>query len=554
MPQQTTTRQRLSAASAPADAPPNAPPHAARVASRPGWLPNAVSTGLVVAALGGIAYWGHRADWTVPKFSALVGGGPVDAEAWCKEHNVAESECIECDASLLPPENDYGWCKEHGIAQCSLHHPDVAQLKDIPSVSPELSDRATRALALLPRPENNSRCKLHRKRIQFASAEAADKAGVDIDVAQERPVVEAIAASGEVIYDETRMAHLASRAAGTAWSVASQLGDQVGKGDVLALIDAAEVGRAKGELVQAVAQWRLKKTNVDRMKPLAADQTVSGRQFREAQAALDEATVRLLSAQHALVNLGLPVRAAELADLDIDEISERLQFLGIPAEIVAALDVDATTSNLLPLKSPLDGVVVERNLAPGEVIDTKTPLFSVADLRRMWLMLAVRQEDAKYLALGQTVLFRPSGGTDEKEITGSLSWISTSVDEPTRTVNVRVDLPNSSGLLRANTFGAGRIVLREEPRAVVVPSEAVHWDGCCHVVFVRDKHYLEPDAPKFFHIRQVRPGVKQDDGTELIAGLLPGEVVAAKNSVVLEAQLLKSNLGAGCCEACAPKK
>ena len=52
--------------------------------------------------------------------------------------------------------------------------------------------------------------------------------------------------------------------------------------------------------------------------------------------------------------------------------------------------------------------------------------------------------------------------------------------------------------------------------------------------------------PRFFHVRSVRLGVKDGDTTEIIAGLLPGEVIASKNSVVLEAQLLKSNLGAGC--------
>jgi cobalt-zinc-cadmium efflux system membrane fusion protein len=88
--------------------------------------------------------------------------------------------------------------------------------------------------------------------------------------------------------------------------------------------------------------------------------------------------------------------------------------------------------------------------------------------------------------------------------------------------------------------------LRYEPRAVVVPSEAVHWDGCCNVVFVRDKNFLAEGSPKFFHVRKVRTGFKDDNGTEIIVGLLPGEVVASKNSVVLEAQLLKSNLGAGC--------
>ena len=127
-----------------------------------------------------------------------------------------------------------------------------------------------------------------------------------------------------------------------------------------------------------------------------------------------------------------------------------------------------------------------------------------------------------------------------------MSWISTDADDVTRTVKVRVDLPNADGRLRANTFGTGRIVLREEPKAIVVPSEAIHWDGTCNVVFVRDKNFFKPDAPKIFHVRSVRPGVKDGDTTEIIAGLLPGEVIASKNSVVLEAQLLKSNLGAGC--------
>ena len=66
------------------------------------------------------------------------------------------------------------------------------------------------------------------------------------------------------------------------------------------------------------------------------------------------------------------------------------------------------------------------------------------------------------------------------------------------------------------------------------------------VVFVRDKNYFNESSAKFFHVRSVRPGVKTADSTEIIAGLFPGEVIACKNSVVLQSQLLKSNLGAGC--------
>jgi cobalt-zinc-cadmium efflux system membrane fusion protein len=143
-------------------------------------------------------------------------------------------------------------------------------------------------------------------------------------------------------------------------------------------------------------------------------------------------------------------------------------------------------------------------------------------------------------------MFRASESANEPDSQGTVGWISTDADDVTRTVKVRVDLKNADGRLRANTFGTGRIVLREEPKAIVVPSEAIHWDGTCNVVFVRDKNFMQSDAPKIFHVRSVRPGVKEGATTEIIAGLLPGEVIASKNSVVLEAQLKKSNMGAGC--------
>jgi len=526
-----------------------APPASLPSAPRPvravlRWMLRAIPTAVVVMAIGGLAVWGHFSDWTMPKFSALVGRKHETVEPWCKEHNVPEAECIECNVTLLPLAQDYGFCKEHGVAQCSLEHPDVAQVKTTPAITQAMRDRAARALAVKPRAENSSLCKLHLRRVQFASAEAVEKAGVDIAVVQERPIIEAATANGEVVYDQNRMAHLSSRVAGTVWQVARQVGDRVRKGDCLALVDAADVGKAKAELLQAIAQVRLKQATYDRAKKLA-DGTIAIQRLRETETALQEAQIRQQSAQQALVNLGLHVRVDDFASLDTTEIAQRIHFLGLPDEWANQLDANSTTSNLFPIRAPLDGIIIERHVVAGEVVDS-TVLFAVADLSQMWLTLNVREDDAKYVSIGQPVLFHSNSNTDDSDIRGTVAWISTSADDQTRTVKVRVELPNEEGRLRANTFGTGRIVLREEAKAIVAPSEAVHWDGSCHVVFVRDKNYHEVGAPKFFHVRSVRPGVKEAGMTEIIAGLLPGEVIASKNSVVLEAQLLKSNLGAGC--------
>jgi cobalt-zinc-cadmium efflux system membrane fusion protein len=316
------------------------------------------------------------------------------------------------------------------------------------------------------------------------------------------------------------------------------------KGDVLALVESAEVGRAKSEFLQAISQLRLKQKNVERLRPLAGN-VVPGKQLLEAQTEAEEARIQVHRSQQALVNLGLPVEADEFADLSTEKIAKRIETLGLPSDVVSRAN-GTSTSNLLPLRSPLAGVIVNRTAVEGEVVGTNSPLFDVADTSRLWLNLNVRQEDAKYVSHGQPVLFRSSDSGNEPETKGTVSWISTGADDVTRTVKVRVDLPNTDGRLRANTFGTGRIVLRDEPKAIVVPSEAIHWDGTCNVVFVRDKNYFQPSAPKIFHVRMVRPGVKDGATTEVIAGLLPGEVIASKNSVILEAQLLKSNLGAGC--------
>lgn len=511
------------------------------------WLRRALPTAGVLVVLVGVGVWGYSSDWTLPKFSALIGAEKAEVADWCEAHNVPESICVECNPSLSPPMQDFGWCPTHGVMQCPFEHPEVAQLKTPASITPAMLERAQKAIAERPRQENNSRCTLHRKRIQFASADAVEKVGVDIAIVGEQPIVEAIVANGEIGYDETRMAHLASRVNGTVWRVNKQVGDRVKKGDILALVEGADVGQAKSELLRAISQMRLKKSNVERIRPLAG-KVIPEQEFNEAVTAADEASIAVHRAQQALVNLGLPVNADEFATLGPDEIAKRLQFLGLPSDVTSAGEPLTVTSNLLPLRSPLSGVIVNRNAVDGEVVSPTSTLFDVADTSRLWLTLNVRQADARYITYGQKVLFAPSDSLNEPEDQGTVTWISTGADDVTRTVKVRVELPNEDGRLRANTFGTGRIVLREEPKAIVVPNEAVHWDGTCSIAFVRDKDFFKKDSPttKVFHVRTVRTGVKDGANTEIIAGLLPGEVIASKNSVILEAQLLKSNLGAGC--------
>jgi membrane fusion protein, heavy metal efflux system len=505
------------------------------------WLMRSVPTALVFAGLAGIGYWGHHHGWKIPKFSELSGHGELEDDDWCKEHGVPESECIACIADLMPKGKLNGWCKIHGVHECVLEHPEVAELAETPEITQEDLDRAARAIAVRPRTKNDSACKMHLRRIQFASRAAVDKAGIDIGLVDRGRVVESVSATGEIVYDPTLVARLASRAAGTVWRVERNVGDQVKKGDVLALVNAAEVGRAKAELFQSAAQLRLQTKTYERLAGLGT--VVAGRRILESETAVAEAEVAVQKVIQTLVNLGMQITYDEVLQTPAKKLKHKIQFLGLPPKIVQQLDPVQTTSNLIPVFAPRDGIVVTRDVVAGEVIDMTRTLFTVADTSRMWLVLNVPLEEAKHVAIGQKVIFRPDG-SDHAD-TGTLTWMSTAVDNETRTVKVRGEVPNDYGHLRNETFGLGEIVLREEEDAIIAPSSAIHWEGCCYVVFVRDKNFMKKGSYKVFHTRSVRPGVIMGDHTEMIAGLLPGEVVVTKGSGVLRAELLKGNLGAG---------
>lgn len=510
-----------------------------------GFVAGAIPTMLVLAGAGAVAWWGHHTGWTLPKFSEL-NGEVKEKDDWCSEHNVPESQCVECDDGLMPKRKARGWCGVHGVPECVLDHPELAELPKTPAVTQADLDRAKRSLDFTDRVANNPNCRTHLRRIQFATAADADKAGVKVELVWTAPAVEFVTGPGEIGCDQTKVAHLSARSPGTVWKVFKHLGQDVKAGDVLALVDAAEVGKTKAELLQALATLQLKEQTVASIKESAGAVPVA--RVREAEAAVREAEIRVGAGCQALTNLGLPLKAADVRPLTADQLQAKLHLLGVPADIAATLGTTATT-NLLPLVAPLDGRVMSRDVVAGEVVDAARILFEVVDTRFLWLTLDVKGEDAHRVAVGQTVRFRPDNGRGE--LTGKIAWRNSQADMKTRTVKVRADLADPDRKLVSNTFGAGKVILREEEKAVSVPTEAVHWEGCCNVVFVRDRHYLKSDY-KVFHVRKVRVGARDDKNTEIAAGLLPGELVVTKGSGLLLTELLRGSLGEGC--ACHSKK
>jgi multidrug efflux pump subunit AcrA (membrane-fusion protein) len=382
-------------------------------------------------------------------------------------------------------------------------------------------------------------------RVSFESREAVERTGIELVEVVERPVVTELLANGVVRYDERHTAQLSARASGSIWKVEKHLGDTVRKGEVLLIVESSEVGRLKAEFLNSLVAFEAKREQLAILEEVQS--AVMGRQLREAKAALREARNHLINDEQALVNLGFEISTAAFADLEDDARAERIRLLGLDESILAGVHREGVTSNLMPLRAPFDGVVIGRDAVVGEVVEAGRPIFELADVSTMWVVLSVSKEDAAKVAIGQPVRFRPDGSTDE--FLSRIAWISTEVNEETRTLEVRAEIENRPPgvaaaevtTLRANTFGSGRIEIARRGTAVVVPRSSVQWDGSRWVVFV-------PTGETAFEPRPVQRGVEDGEFVEILgdfaADARPTHVVGT-GSHVLKSQIMLERMEAG---------
>lgn len=466
----------------------------------------------VLALLLALVYFGHHYQWHLPKFSEL--GSRVGSPGELPSRQPLASTSAESSP--------------HEVAAAGLEQDVVQPLQN------------SNNLAIVPTSQPKNRI-FDLPRIAIGSPQDVERAGIEFCGVQLRQMDEFIAANGTVDYDHTRLARLSTRVGGIIWRVEKRVGDPVSKGEVLALIDSADVGRAKAEYLNALVQCNLKEQTFKRLSNL--QDVVPGRRLLEAEADWRASRIHRINAEQSLITMGLPVDVDGDAQSFDQRLVSRIHHLGLPKTLVASIGDETQSANLLPLVSPLDGVVIRRDVVTGEVVPSSQTLFVVADVGQMWLHLNVRAEDVNSIAVGQEVLVSDDGVLRDHR--GKVIWISTEVDPTTRTVKLRAELPNprvthdsaeegrEHRLFHANAYISTRIRVRQKPEALAVPSSAVRWfwEEKCHVVF------LPVEGGTTLQPHRVQLGVKRDGFTEIVSGLNTGDRVAIAGTRLLQLEL-----------------
>jgi cobalt-zinc-cadmium efflux system membrane fusion protein len=332
--------------------------------------------------------------------------------------------------------------------------------------------------------------------------------GVVTALVKKQRLVGTINATGKVEANADRIAHVSPRISGKIVAVKASLGDSVVAGQALATLDSVELGEALSRYRQSKTKLTLAQSSMDRIKGLVEKKIAARKDILQAET--DYKTAQ--------------------TELHTDE--ERLSLYGVST---AELQGEGHKKPLLPVKSPIGGIITEKHAIVGELSDPSRSLYTVADLANVWVMVDINEKDLAKVRKGQAAIVTV-GAFPDLRLTGRITYIADQVNETTRTVKARIEVVNPGRKLKPEMFATAELALAADaPPVLALPEDAVlELDGK-KVVFVTQ------DGTGF-ELRKVELGRLSGGMVEVVSGLKEGERYAAKGVFALKSELKKGEL------------
>jgi cobalt-zinc-cadmium efflux system membrane fusion protein len=334
-------------------------------------------------------------------------------------------------------------------------------------------------------------------KIELSDAQAK-AAGIVLETAAPARIRSAFQLAGEIRFNEDRTAHVVPRLPGIVESVSADLGQQVRKGQVLAVIASTQVAEMRSELLSAQRREALAQLTHDREKKLWQDKISAEQDYLQAQQALSEAGIATRNARQKLAAIG--------------------------AGTAGAL-------NRYELRAPFDGAIVEKHIALGESVKDDSNVFMISDLSSVWAEMIVPARDLGIVRVGERATVRATSMGSVSA--GKVSYVGSLLGEQTRSAKARVTLANPKLAWRPGLFVNVELTSEERNAPVAVLADAVQ--------MVEDKPTIFIKVKGGFVGQEVTTGHSDGKLTEILSGINPGTVYAASGSFVIKAEQGKSS-------------
>lgn len=314
---------------------------------------------------------------------------------------------------------------------------------------------------------------------------------------------------GRVQLNEQRLVRIGASVTGRITALHAMLGQEVQRGDILAELNSTELGAAQAAYLKASSQVNLRKLAVSRAQRLLAGDVIGAAELQEREGVLIETQVEM--------------RAA----------ADQLRVLGMDDEGIEQLNRNRQINSRLSIIATLSGVVIERRINLGQVVQPSDNLYTIADLSHVWLVAEVPEKRAHLIREGEEAEAEISAlpGPPAK---GQLIYVADVVNPNTRTVTVRMDIPNPQRHIRPNMLAAIVIHTRATPE-LVVPAEAIVRQDSQDFVFVQT-------GARRFTLRLVELSSNGGALRGVVSGLAAGEPIVVEGAFHLNNERLHRQL------------
>lgn len=328
----------------------------------------------------------------------------------------------------------------------------------------------------------------------------ANAAGITLGTAGAAKISTVVMLPGEVRYNEDRTAHVVPRLGGVVESVRADLGQNVKKGQVLAVIASIGLSEQRSELLTAQKRLSLARTTYEREKKLWEGKISAEQDYLQARQAMQE------------------------AEISVQNARQKLEALGASATSAGGL-------NSYEIRAPFDGMVMEKHISIGEAVKEDASIFTISDLTTVWAEVSVPAKDLNAIRVGEKVTVNATA-FDVKAI-GTVAYVGSLIGEQTRTAKARVTLANPNMAWRPGLFVNVEVISGQTDAPVTVSAEAVQTIEGKPTVFL--------SVPGGFVAQEVTLGRSDGKVVEVTKGLQSGAPYASRNSFILKSDLGKAS-------------